>query len=132
MAAGATLPFTVQRLTESPSGESRFDSFEIACPLKQFAPPEADFFASATQAATGYVIIQIPAGWVGQFHPSPHAQIMFCLSGAFKVTASNGDVRVIEAGEAFLGVDTQGKGHRSEVISDEPLVAVLVQVPERA
>ena len=50
-------------------------------------------------------------------------------SGALKVTASDGDVRVIEPGMIWLMTDTQGKGHESEVVSSVPFEAVIVFLP---
>ena len=99
----------VVRLSEDTAGESHFDSFQIARPLVTFAPPAHPFLVSAVEKASGYVVVRIPAGWVGERHPSPHRQIAFCLSGALKVTASDGDVRVIKAGDAWLMTDIQAK-----------------------
>ena len=118
----------VVRLSEDEAGESHFDSFQIDRRLVTFAPPADPFLVSAIEKASGYVMVRIPAGWIGERHPSPHRQIAFCLSGALKVTASDGDVRVIKAGDVWLMTDTQGKGHQSEVASDNPWDAVIILV----
>ena len=116
----------VIRLSEDASGESHFDGFEIERLLSHFAPPARPFHASSVESAAGYVVISIPAGWVGELHRSPHRQILFCLSGALKITASDGDVRVVEAGGAWLMTDTRGKGHKGEVASGRPFEAVII------
>jgi quercetin dioxygenase-like cupin family protein len=83
-------------------------------------------FVSPVEKASGYVVIRLPVGWVGDPHPSPRRQILFCLSGAVKITASDGEIRTIKASDAWLMEDTNGKGHRTEVASDEPFDAVII------
>ena len=117
-------------LTEDEAGESHFRTGEIPRALRNFAPPAPPFFVSAMQTASGYVVIRLPVGWVGEAHPSPHRQILFCLAGTLRVTASDGEPRMINTGDAFLMEDTRGKGHRSEVISSEAVEAVIIQLPD--
>ncbi len=83
---------------------------------------------SDPEAATRYVLIQLPAGWGGERHPSPRRQILFCLSGAMEVIASGGETRSVAAGDAWLMADTQGKGHVTRVTSEGPVNAVIVQL----
>ena len=125
-----TAPFQCVILTEDEGGVSHFASGGMALALHDFAPPAPPFFVSATQEASGYVVIHLPSKWVGDSHPSPHRQILFCLAGTLRVTASDGDARTINTGDAFLMEDTRGNGHRSEVISGEPVVAVIIQLPQ--
>ena len=124
-----TTPCRVMRLSEDSEGESHFDEVEVEQTLSKFAPPALPFLVSQTESARGYATITIPAGWVGERHPSPHRQICFCWSGALKVTASDGEVQVIEAGKSWLMTDTDGKGHESEVVSSIPFEAVLIFLP---
>ena len=124
-----TAPYPFVLLTEDDAGESHFTTGEIARTLRDFAPPATPFLVSAVETASGYVVIRLPVGWAGEPHPSPYRQILFCLAGALRVTASDGDSRIVRTGDAFLMEDTGGKGHRSEVISDEPVDAVIVQLP---
>ena len=119
-------PFSVVHLFEDGDGETHFKAYGIVLGLKDFAPPADPFFVSAVEAASGFVVINLPAGWIGERHPSPGRQILFCLSGTLKLTSSDGDTRLIEAGDAFLMEDVKGKGHKSEVISNGPVKAVIV------
>ncbi len=118
------------RLSEDSDGDSHFDSFNVTCELTKFAPPALPFFVSAVEKASGYVVVRIPVGWVGELHPSPHRQILFCWSGALKVTATDGAVRVVETGTVWLMEDTNGKGHQSAVVSSVPFDAVIILVPQ--
>jgi hypothetical protein len=121
--------YRVIRLREDVAGESHFDDFEVEQQLSEFAPPALPFLVSPAETASGYAVIRIPVGWVGERHPSPHRRICFCWSGALKVTASDGAIRVIEPGKIWLMTDTEGKGHESAVVSDEPFDAALVFLP---
>src|SRR5262249_38068702 len=103
-----------------------FDELEVSQPLTQFAPPALPFLVSGVERASGYAVIHIPVGWTGERHPSPHRQILFCLSGALKVTASDGTVRIVDTGKVWLMEDTEGKGHESEVASEVPFNAAIV------
>ena len=116
----------VVSLTEDAAGESHFDDHEIALEVNDFAPPATPFLVSSVTEASGCVVIRLPVGWVGERHRSPHRQILFCLSGALKVTASDGETRVIETGDSWLMADTRGKGHATEVVSDKPCDAAIV------
>jgi len=116
----------VYRLSENAVGESSFDDFELPRALNNFAPPAVPFYTSAIEKASGYTAIRIPVGWVGELHRSPHRQMLFCSTGALKVTATDGSVRTVRAGDAWLMADNIGKGHRSEVVSDVPFDAVII------
>jgi quercetin dioxygenase-like cupin family protein len=109
-------------------GRSGFDSYSISQTLQQFAPPADPVFVSARGAATGYVVIYMPPGWVGKPHPSPHRQILFCLSGGMRITSSTGEIRTLNTGDAWLMGDTTGEGHKSEVTSKEGTNVVIVQL----
>jgi hypothetical protein len=125
--------FKVNRLSADARGESHFDSFDISCLLKDYAPPAPPLFVSPIEKSSGYAMARLPSGWgVGNWHPSPHPQIFFCLSGTLRVTASNGDTRLIKAGDAWLMTDTSGKGHKTEVISDEPVDGVVILLPTKS
>jgi hypothetical protein len=120
---------TVIRLSEDPFGESHLGVSEEPLLLNHFAPPAVPFYVSQLHQAQGYVAIRIPVGWVGVLHRSPHRQILFCTAGALKVTATDGSVRTVSAGDAWLMEDTTGKGHHSEVVSPGPFDGVIILLP---
>ena len=122
-------PLTVLRLYANESGASCFSTYEIQRTLRDFAPPAAPLFASDEEAAFGYTVLRLPAGWIGERHPSPRRQILFCLSGRVRITPDLGEPQIISTGDAWMMEDTKGSGHRTEVISDEPFDAVVVQIP---
>jgi hypothetical protein len=119
----------VLRLYANASGASCFDNHEIARELSNFAPPAAPMLASSIETATGFTVLRLPVGWFGERHPSPKRQILFCLAGKVRITPDIGEPRIIAMGEAWLMEDTHGGGHTTEVISDVPFDAVVVQLP---
>ena len=119
-------PFNVLRLSEDSAGESHFDNYDIAFAMTDFAPPAAPFLVSPAENCSRYVVLRLDAGWAGERHCSPNRQILFCLSGQLRVTASDGDVRSIKTGDAWLMQDTSGRGHHTEVISKEAVTAIVI------
>lgn len=73
--------FGYARLFADDQGESHFDFGEFAMSTKRFAPPAAPLAVSSFQTASGFVVIQLPAGWGGDApHPTPGRQLLCCLS----------------------------------------------------
>jgi quercetin dioxygenase-like cupin family protein len=124
------VPFPVLRLREDEAREGHYDTIHIDRELKTFAPPAQPLYVSRIEPASGYGVIRLPAGWVGDHHPSPQRHILFALAGILRVTASDGETRLIRKGDAFLMEDTLGKGHKSEVLSEEDFDAVIVMLLE--
>ena len=61
----------ILRLSEDASGESHFDNLTIARSLQDFVPPAHLLFISTVEKASGYAVLRLPVGWVGERHPSP-------------------------------------------------------------
>jgi quercetin dioxygenase-like cupin family protein len=125
-----TASIKVLRLRANESGLSSFDTVEIQRDMGEFAPPAPPLYVSKLEPASGYVVLRLPAGWIGVRHPSPARQILFCLAGEVRVTPGVGDTVIVGAGDAWLMEDTSGSGHETEVISQEPFDAVVIQLPE--
>jgi hypothetical protein len=117
------------RLYADAAGESHFA--EVAVPLvaADFAPPARPMNLSAFVPATRWAFFEIPAGWIGDWHPTPRRQVFFWLAGEVEITASDGAVRRFPAGTVLLVEDTTGKGHHSRTVAADTLAAV-VQLPD--
>ena len=127
MSHAAKDTLTLLHLYADADGETHFGTKDVTLPLQDFAPPAPPFGVSGGQPATQYVIIRLPAGWVGEPHTSPKRQVLFCLTGSIKVTCSTGETAVIDAGTGLVMSDVSGKGHKSEVTSADPVNAIIVQ-----
>ena len=125
-------PKTALRLYANDSGASCLETFEISRELRDFAPPAAPLWASDAEPASGYVVIRLPVGWDGKKHTTPRRQILFGLNGRIRITPDIGEPRLISAGDILRMEDTQGSGHFTEVVSDEPFDGVMVQLPENS
>ncbi|MBF9036304.1 hypothetical protein HKCCE2091_18830 [Rhodobacterales bacterium HKCCE2091] len=115
-------------LGDGPDGVSAFEDREIAFADGDFAPPAPPMGMSATLPATGLLYLTLPPGWRDTRHPSPRRQVAFCLAGRMRVTAGNGTVRMIEPGGVWQMEDTEGAGHGSEVVGDDPVRLAIVQL----
>jgi hypothetical protein len=108
-------------------GDSHFDEQTLAMTSADFAPPAAPLALSARQEASGFVVIQLPVAWGGdEPHPSPSRQMLFCLSGSFRVTATDGETRLFGPGDALMATDIAGNGHVTEVTSSVPVNCVMI------
>ncbi|HAC47455.1 MAG TPA: cupin [Chloroflexi bacterium] len=117
------------RVYADEGGESHVEELEADLQLVDYAPPAPPGFASRPAAATGFLYAALPAGWEGDFHPTPRRQLQICLRGIAELEASDGATLRVEAGGTVLGEDTHGRGHRSRVVGDQAVEILFVTLP---
>lgn len=120
----------IARLHNDESGESHWGETEVDFTWQDFAPPARPLGATPFIPAGAVGFIQGEVGWVGDWHPVPRRQYMYTLQGVVEVSASDGVVRRLAVGQGALIEDTEGKGHFSQVIGDEPLVMIVVTLAD--
>jgi hypothetical protein len=118
------------RLVPTSEGGSRFEAVAIPVTLQTFAPPAQPFSVSSLSQASQCGFLHLPAGWVGDMHPSTIRMWIFVLQGEMHFEASNGDVRHIAPGSALLLEDTVGQGHFSRVVGSQSVTLAVVRLPE--
>ena len=64
-------------------------------------------------ATTRIAFRESPVGNFIDWHPAPRRQYIVNLDDGVRITASDGESRLIGAGEVLLVEDTTGKGHLS-------------------
>ena len=111
-------------------GESHIEDVEVELTSRDFAPPAPPLHLSPIMPATGIAFVRFPAGWVGDWHPTPRRQFFLFLAGELEGETSDGERRRYRAGSVALLEDTTGKGHRSRVVGDGEVLAAVVQVTE--
>ena len=116
----------ISRLYNDSTGESHWSDIEVEFIWQDFAPPAKPLGGSPFADAKSVGFIQGEVGWVGDWHPAPQRQYMFTLQGVVEATASDGETRRFDPGEGALLEDTTGKGHFTRVVSDEPLIMIVV------
>ena len=81
---------------------------------------------SATFPATGIIFRQTPGSYDYEWHPAPRRQYIINLDGGVIIQASDGETRIIGAGEVLLVEDTTGKGHTTRQLGNEPCVTATI------
>jgi hypothetical protein len=119
------------RLYADENGLSHFEDGEIGLREVPYSPPAPPYFVSDFEAAQAVAVAEIPAGWVGDWHPGPRLQWWFQLSGEVEVEVGDGEKRRFRAGDIVRVEDTTGRGHVTRVMSAEPVRAVYVVIGPR-
>jgi hypothetical protein len=78
--------------------------------------------------ATGIIFRQVPPSYDLDWHPAPRRQYIINLDAGVQITASDGEARVIGAGEVVLVEDTHGKGHLSKAVGAKLRHCIFVPV----
>jgi quercetin dioxygenase-like cupin family protein len=94
-----------------------------------FAPPAPPVNMAAPLVAERTILCDIPAAWVGHWHPTPHHQFFIQLSGELEVSVIDRGKRRFSAGSLALLEDTAGKGHLIRVVGSTAVDAVFDQLP---
>ncbi len=116
------------RIVAGPNGESHFDEVEVSLPPVAFVPGRPPVGLAAGVPVTTLNFATIPAGWEGEYHPTPRRQFWITLAGEVAVTVSDGERRHFSAGAVVLLEDLTGKGHHSQVVGAEAYFGLLVVV----
>jgi len=83
---------------------------------------------SARLPATGVIFRQTRGDYSLDWHPAPRRQYIVNLDGGVKITASDGESRIIGAGEVILVEDITGKGHLSEHVDSKLRHSIFIPV----
>ena len=124
MAAVMTIP----RLYTDEAGDSRFDSYDLPMELHEHAPPAAPFLLTEPEFATKYILFRIPPGWNGGQHTTPNYRLVICLAGALRFIGSAGDTLTLHPGDRMMDMNTTGKRHDTEVVSQESAEGIIIRV----
>ena len=78
--------------------------------------------------ATGIIFRETAGDYDLSWHPAPRRQYIINLDGGVSIQASDGETRIIGAGEVILVEDTSGKGHFSKAISGQMRHSIFVPI----
>jgi hypothetical protein len=101
----------IHRLWADEKGQSHFQDVEVE--FKESGPAGS---TSARLPASGIIFRKVQPDYDLDWHPAPRRQYIINLDAGVQITASDGEVRRIGAGEVLLVEDTFGKGHLSKAI----------------
>jgi len=113
------------RLYADSQGESHFSDAETELRSVNFAPPAPPVNISAFTPAKHFILLNAPAGWFGDWHPTPYRQFFFVLVGELEVRVTDGEMRHFGPGSILFVEDTTGKGHTTRNIGDDAILAVV-------
>ena len=101
----------IHNLYVDAKGETHFRDIEV-----EWAEEREFSKYSARLPATGIIFRETSPDYDLDWHPAPRRQYIINLDGGVKITASDGESRIIGAGEVVLVEDTWGKGHLSKAL----------------
>ena len=113
----------IHNLYTDAKGESHFRDIEI-----DWAEETRAGKLSKRLPATGLIFREVPPTYDLDWHPAPRRQYIINLDAGVQITASDGEARVIKAGEVILVEDTTGKGHLSKAVDGKIRHCIFVSV----
>jgi len=102
-------------------GESHFRDLDI-----ELSEPRLSGLLSKPQSVSTLVFRQVPSGVFLDWHNAPRRQYAIVLDGRVQFTTSDGEARVLGAGEVLLVEDTTGKGHQGKTLEGPAFRAIFV------
>jgi hypothetical protein len=113
----------VHNLYTDASGQSHFRDIEI-----EWVEETRSGKLSKRLPANGIIFREVPPSYDLDWHPAPRRQYIINLDAGVEITASDGEARVIGAGEVILVEDTTGKGHLSKAVDGKIRHCIFVPV----
>ena len=113
----------IHNLYADAQGESHFRDIDV-----EWAEETRSGKLSKRLPATGIIFREVPPTYDLDWHPAPRRQYIVNLDAGVQITASDGESRVIGAGEVILVEDTKGKGHLSKVVGQKVRHCIFVLV----
>src|SRR5687767_4988487 len=111
----------IHRLYADDAGESHWDDIDV-----EFAHSGPGGRMSDREAATGVIFRETDGDYDLPWHPAPRRQYIVNLDAGVQITASDGEVREIAAGEIVLVEDTHGRGHLSKAVGAQARRSVFI------
>ncbi|MEM9684468.1 MAG: hypothetical protein AAF942_14445 [Pseudomonadota bacterium] len=103
----------IHNLYEDENGESHFRDIDIDWDEER---PHSKY--SKRLPATGIIFRETRADYDLDWHPAPRRQYIINLDAGVKLTASDGESRIIGAGEVILVEDVSDKGPLSQSLGE--------------
>ena len=113
----------IHNLYVDAKGETHFRDLDI-----EFVESTSAGKMSKRIPATGIIFREVAPTYDLDWHPAPRRQYIINLDAGVQITASDGESRVIGAGEVILVEDTKGKGHLSKAVGQQIRHCIFVPV----
>jgi hypothetical protein len=116
------------RVYSGDDGKSHMETQTVHLRRTNYAPPAPVLNSSALEPASASLFLELPAGWWGDWHPTPVRQWIAILSGTCEFEVEDGTVSIQKKGDLIMLDDRHSKGHRSRVIGEIPLRMVAIHI----
>jgi hypothetical protein len=113
----------VHNLYVDDKGETHFRDIEI-----EWVESGPGGKLSKRLPATGIIFREVQPDYDLDWHPAPRRQYIINLDAGVKITASDGEARIIGAGEVILVEDIKGRGHLSQAVGGKIRNCIFVPV----
>ena len=113
----------IHHLYADQNGQSHFRDIEI-----EWVEERRGSALSRRLPASGIIFRRSGADYDLDWHTAPRRQYVVNLDAAVEITASDGEARVIGAGEVILVEDTSGKGHLSKAVGGRIRHSIFVPI----
>ncbi len=113
----------IHNIYTDPTGQSHWRDIEL-----EWAEQGPGGKVTRRLPATGIIFRETSGDYDLDWHTAPRRQYIVNLDAGVRITASDGEVRVIGAGEVFLVEDTTGKGHLSQSIEGKMRRSLFIPV----
>lgn len=119
------------RTFATPDGESHFEDVEVQHETVTVVPGRPAFNVGVAIGTAASELLQIPADWDGDWHPTPRRWFVVTLSGELQITTSDNETRTFGPGAMCLFDDTTGKGHNTRVIGGTEWIGLGVTLADQ-
>ena len=113
----------IHNLYVDAQGETHFRDIEI-----EWVENRPGGKLSKRLPATGIIFRETSGDYDLDWHPAPRRQYIINLDAGVQITASDGESRVIGAGEVVLVEDITGKGHLSKSVGGKMRHSIFVPI----
>jgi len=113
----------VHNLYVDSEGETHFRDIEV--PWAHEGPGGK---MSERLPATGVIFRETGGDYDLDWHPAPRRQYIVNLDAGVEITVSDGETRIIGAGEVLLVEDVTGKGHLSKAVSGQIRRSIFIPI----
>lgn len=113
----------IHNLYADADGESHFRDIEV-----EWVQETPGGKLSERRRATGVIFRETSGDYDLDWHPAPRRQYIVNLDAGVEITASDGERRVIGAGEVILVEDTTGRGHLSKAVSGQVRRSIFIPI----
>lgn len=113
----------IHHLYADAAGETHFSDIEV-----EWAQESPGGKMSRRLPATGIIFRETAGDYDLDWHTAPRRQYIVNLDAGVEITASDGDKRVIGAGEVIFVEDTSGRGHLSKAVSGQLRHSIFIPI----